>query len=150
MNKHSKDWISIKINDLSTAARESLPYNSTQQSLVQLLRSYVDLLLTHMDTLTDLRAQITKQSKLSPSFNLLTPIPGVGNLTAATIICEIGDISRFSIVKKLIAFVGLDPSVCESESLSHLIIEFPNVVLLIFEKLYIKLHLLALENPKVL
>ncbi len=114
MSRQSKNWVSSKIDELTAAAKESLPYNSAQQSLVRVLRSYVKLLLTHMDTLTDLRAQISKKAKLSPAFRPLLSIPGVGGLTAATIIGEIGDISRFATVKKLVAFSGLDPSVYES------------------------------------
>ena len=41
-------------------------------------------------------------------------IPGIGNVTAAMIISEIGDISRFSTPSKLLAFAGLDPSVYQS------------------------------------
>ncbi len=44
----------------------------------------------------------------------LTQIPGVGIVTAATIVSEIGDIKRFSSVKKLNAFAGIDPSVRQS------------------------------------
>jgi len=112
--RQSQKWVYSKIDELTAAARESLPYNSAQQSLARVLRSYVDLLLTHMDILTDIRAQITEKAKLTPAFTLLLSIPGVGELTAATIISEIGDISRFSTAKKLVAFAGLDPSVYES------------------------------------
>ena len=44
----------------------------------------------------------------------LTSIPGVGTVLAATILSEIGDISRFSSADKLLAFAGLDPSVKQS------------------------------------
>ncbi|MBL7191854.1 IS110 family transposase [bacterium] len=46
----------------------------------------------------------------------LTSIPGVGVLTAATIISEIGSIDRFSKDRgrQLLAFAGLDPKVIES------------------------------------
>lgn len=44
----------------------------------------------------------------------LTSIPGVGAVLAATILSEIGDISRFSSADKLLAFAGLDPSVKQS------------------------------------
>lgn len=113
-SRQPKKWIVSTIDKLTAAARESLPYNSAQQSFARVLRSYVDLLLTHMDILTDLRAQITEKAELTPAFNLLLSVPGVGELTAATIISEIGDISRFSTAKKLVAFAGLDPSVYES------------------------------------
>ncbi len=83
-------------------------------------------------------------------FTLLLSIPGVGELTAAIIISEIGDISRFSTVKKLVAFAGLAPQYMNRENLSHLIIEFPSVVLLIFVKPCNKLHLLVSGNLKEL
>ena len=46
--------------------------------------------------------------------NSLTSIPGVGTVLAATILSEIGDITRFSSADKLLAYVGLDPSVKQS------------------------------------
>ena len=41
-------------------------------------------------------------------------IPGVGIVLAATILSEIGDISRFSSADKLLAYAGLDPTVRQS------------------------------------
>lgn len=48
------------------------------------------------------------------NINLLTSIPGVGEVTAITIIAEIGDINGFVKPKQLVAFFGLDSSVNES------------------------------------
>lgn len=45
---------------------------------------------------------------LSLTLKLLQSIPGVGLLTAATIIAEIGDFSAFSKPNKLVAFFGVD------------------------------------------
>ena len=45
--------------------------------------------------------------------HLLT-IPGIGMLTAGTILGELGDLSRFKSLDQLTAFAGLDPSVMES------------------------------------
>ena len=44
----------------------------------------------------------------------LTSIPGIGTVLAATILSEIGDISRFSSTDKLLTYAGLDPSVKQS------------------------------------
>lgn len=44
----------------------------------------------------------------------LTSIKGIGTVTAATIIAEIGDINRFKNSSKLVAFAGLDPKVKQS------------------------------------
>jgi transposase len=51
---------------------------------------------------------------LSPIINLLCSIPGIGILTAATILAEVGDFSAFSKPNKLVAFFGIDPSVNQS------------------------------------
>lgn len=44
----------------------------------------------------------------------ITTCPGVGNVLGAVILGEIGDVSRFPEPKKLVAFVGVDPSVRQS------------------------------------
>jgi Transposase and inactivated derivatives len=48
------------------------------------------------------------------NIELLKTIPGIGELTAITIVSEIGDIKNFTKPKHLVAFFGLDPSVNES------------------------------------
>lgn len=45
---------------------------------------------------------------------LLDTIPGVGLLTAVSIMCEIGDFSAFRSPKQLFAYFGMDPNVNES------------------------------------
>jgi transposase len=44
----------------------------------------------------------------------LTTIPGVGPVLAASILAEIGDITRFPRLESLVAYAGIDPSVFES------------------------------------
>lgn len=45
---------------------------------------------------------------------IITSIPGVGTITGAMIISEIGDINNFKSPDQLLAFAGLDPSVYQS------------------------------------
>lgn len=45
---------------------------------------------------------------------LLDTIPGVGLLTAVSIMCELGDFSAFKSPKQLFAYFGMDPNVNES------------------------------------
>lgn len=47
-------------------------------------------------------------SKNLEEFPILTSIPGIGPLTPALIISELGDIRRFSTSNKLNAYVGID------------------------------------------
>lgn len=51
---------------------------------------------------------------LTMTIALLCSIPGIGLITAATILSEIGDFSAFSNPDKLTAFFGIDPSVKQS------------------------------------
>ena len=44
----------------------------------------------------------------------ITSIPGIGEITAAAILGEIGDIDRFSNASKLAAYAGIDASVSQS------------------------------------
>ena len=44
----------------------------------------------------------------------ITTITGIGSVTGAAIISEIGDISKFDSPRKLVAFTGLDATVTQS------------------------------------
>lgn len=114
ISKHSFKWCEEKCDTLLTAARESLTYDAAQQSNTIALNGYIAILQTYQKVLVDIRTQIIKWSKLSHELSLLLSIPGVGEITAATILGEIGDIKRFDTVKKLAAFAGIDPTVYQS------------------------------------
>jgi transposase len=51
---------------------------------------------------------------ISMTIALLCSIPGIGLITATTVLAEIGDFSAFSKPDKLVAFFGIDPSVKQS------------------------------------
>jgi len=51
---------------------------------------------------------------LALTLELLQSIPGIGLISAVTILAEIGDFSAFSKPGKLVAYFGIDPSVMQS------------------------------------
>ena len=51
---------------------------------------------------------------LSQINQIITTIPGIGNILGAVIIGELGDISRFDASPKLVAYAGLDVRVSQS------------------------------------
>lgn len=53
-------------------------------------------------------------SKVRTYIELLIAMPGIGFLTAVTLIAEIGDFSKFHSPKSFVAFFGIDPSVNQS------------------------------------
>lgn len=59
-----------------------------------------------------IRAYCRKHHK--KDYNLLRSVPGIGELTAANIISELGDIRLFSSFKKLASYVGIVPGIYSS------------------------------------
>lgn len=101
-----------KAEALREAAKTSFATNAalTSQSieLCQLL-AQIEFSKKQLDV-------IDKQMKemLLVSGTVISSIPGIGVVCAATILGEIGDITRFAKPSLLVAFAGLDPSVYES------------------------------------
>jgi transposase len=59
--------------------------------------------------------EITGLAKPDPRVQALMILPGVGKLTAMTLIAEIGDIGRFPTARKLRAWAGLTPQLRTSD-----------------------------------
>jgi transposase len=62
---------------------------------------------------------IEKTPELCQRIELLESIPGIGTLTAATILAETGDIARFKNIDQLSAYAGLAPRVSQSGETVH-------------------------------
>jgi transposase len=62
-----------------------------------------------------LEAEIGALAKPDPGVQALMALPGVGKLTAMTLLAEIGDIGRFPSARKLCAWAGLTPQVRNSD-----------------------------------
>ncbi len=58
-----------------------------------------------------LEREIGKLAKPDPRVEALLALPGIGRLTAMTLLAEIGDIHRFPTARKLCAWAGLTPAV---------------------------------------
>jgi transposase len=62
-----------------------------------------------------LEGEIAALAKPDPRVQALMALPGVGKLTAMTMLAEIGDIGRFPTARKLCAWAGLTPQVRNSD-----------------------------------
>ncbi|NIV37490.1 MAG: IS110 family transposase [Anaerolineae bacterium] len=62
--------------------------------------------------LDELDAEIEAVMARLPQY--LTSIPGIGPVTGATILAEIGDVHRFTTPEKLVAYAGIDPTVFQT------------------------------------
>ena len=81
-----------------------------------LISTYVSLINDFNNKIDPINKQISTIIKeLNP--RMLT-IPGLGEISAATILSEYGDINNFSSPSKMLAFAGLEPSIIQSGTLA--------------------------------
>ena len=77
-----------------------------------LIKQHIEHIRFSEKQIHDIDAKIAELFSLFDS--CITTIPGIGPILGATILSEIGDISRFESSAKLAAFAGIDPSVKQS------------------------------------
>lgn len=79
------------------------------------LQDHINYLEQHIE---EARRQIQDHIKAHPQLKeqskLLCSIPGIGQVTAAVLLAEVGDITHFSSARQVAAFAGLVPRVRES------------------------------------
>lgn len=104
-----------KFAKLKELAKNSIGYHDDNTDL--LVSTYVSIYHTFTLKIDPIDKQISTIIKeLNPR---MLSIPGIGEISAATVISEYGDISCFSSSAKMLAFAGLEPSVIESGTLQH-------------------------------
>ena len=103
-----------KFAKLKELAKNSVGYHDENSDL--LISTYISIYNDFNDKINPIDKQISTIIKeLNP--RMLT-IPGIGEISAASILAEYGDIKHFSSPAKMLAFAGLEPSVIESGTLS--------------------------------
>ncbi len=101
-----------KANHIQDLARQSVGVGFLQDAVrieMSCLLEQLDLLLAQIAHLDDSIAAIMD---LIPQH--ITSIPGIGPVTGAAILAEIGDVNRFESSEKIVAYAGIDPSVYET------------------------------------
>ena len=103
----------VKFVKLKELAKITVGYYDNNTDL--LISTYVSLIQTFNDKIDPIDKQISTIIKeLNPR---MLSIPGMGEISAATILSEYEDIKNFSSPSKMLAFAGLEPSVIESGTL---------------------------------
>jgi len=97
---------------VQTAARDSIGSRFATKALVFELKLLLQQIGFLKEQLEELTGEIT--TLLETVDQQLTSIPGIGAVTTAAIIGELGDLTRFPNVASVIAYAGLDPKVSES------------------------------------
>jgi transposase len=84
--------------------------------LANAVRVEMRCLLAQIDLLEEQIAQIDQATAelMDQIPQYITSIPGIGSVTGAAILAEIGDVHRFEGVEKLVAYAGIDPTVYQT------------------------------------
>jgi transposase len=107
-----KKFAQNKISTISELAANSFGISFCRDSFSMQLKLLLEQIKFIEAQVADLEAEI---SLLLEKINSpITTIPGIGLVNGATILGEIGDISRFSTPAKLVAYAGIDASVSQS------------------------------------
>ena len=65
-------------------------------------------------TLAALHAEMARLAKQLPEYDTVHAMYGVGEITAAQLMAEIGDVRRFPRRSSIVGFAGVDPAVNQS------------------------------------
>lgn len=101
-----------KANALKSAASRSFGIIFAQETFTFQLRSMIEQLKFLEAQIKDTETEIKKI--MVTLHSVIETIPGIGPINGATILGEIGGISKFSNPTKLVAYAGLDATVSQS------------------------------------
>jgi endonuclease III len=122
-SKMGLKWATTKYDLLCSKAKDFKPLSLDTVSNLTMLSINITMIRTLTDSLKSTITAIYRlleedAAKDTPNMSLiielLCSIPGIGLITAATILAEVRDFSVFSKPDKLTAFFGIDPSVKQS------------------------------------
>ena len=108
------NYSTAKAAEIYAASRElivTMPKNSLTKALIT---SAANQLIAAAATLATLKAEFIRLAASLPEYEVVRSMYGVGDVTGAQLMAEIGDVRRFANRGALIAFAGVDPGVNES------------------------------------
>ena len=107
-----KSFAKNKLTQISELAAKSFGLKFCRDSFSLQLKLLIEQIRFIEAQVSDVEAEI--ETLLAKLNSPITTIPGVGIVTGAAILSEIGDIRRFSNPSKLVAFSGIDATVIQS------------------------------------
>jgi len=113
---HGYNFSAFKAEDLYVSSLGhwlTLPKNDAAKLLVT---SATDELFATTKVLMTIKAEVIRLAKLLPEYGVVKAMYGVGEITAAQLMAELGDVRRFDNRGAVVAFAGVDPGVNQSGS----------------------------------
>lgn len=116
----AKEGVVVPMTDLfgvtGTTLLDTVDLGSGFAIRVESLRDLIELIDREV---TMLDREIHKRLRADPRYTAVQMLPGIGPVTAAILLVEIGDITRFASPDKLCSWAGLTPRHRESDTTVH-------------------------------
>lgn len=109
----------LKAEEVYAHGVEQFPTLPKTESTKLLITSATNELASAMNVLMTVKAEAIRLAKQLPEYETVAAMYGVGEITAAQLIAELGDVRRFENRGSVVAFAGIDPEVNESGSYSR-------------------------------
>lgn len=124
-SRKSHEWASKKVTALLEIAQLASSMPSEFALIDSKIKIHLDGIESFQKSLQDIEKQLQTMIESADfpvasrqHIELLDDMPGIGFITAVTLIAEIGDFNMFKSPKALTAFFGIDPSVNQSGKFS--------------------------------
>ena len=113
LKEHSRGQLGLnKAEEIHDAAKNTFGVKFAQNAFKFQLKQLIDQVLFIENQIKELDVEIDFYYNQFDCH--LESIPGIGKVTSAIILSEIGDIKRFKSAKALVAYAGIDPTVKQS------------------------------------
>ena len=106
--KISSQRVLIKAEELLRLSEQSYPAVSEDSIEVRLVAHWANELLQLILLKNEIKKELIDKALNFKEFYIYKSFPGIGELTAALLIAELGDLTRFDNPKQLNAYVGID------------------------------------------
>jgi len=105
-----------KADDVYVSSAGHFPTLPKNENTKLLITCAATQLTAFNKVLATVRAEVIRLAKELPEYEVVKAMYGVGEITAAQLMAELGDVRRFANRGSIVAFAGIDPEVNESGS----------------------------------
>ena len=111
---HLESWTISKIEKLTPLVNETISGCSVTEPDINMLLSYITQIKYYLIQIKYTVIQMNELASKLPLYNLVHSLPGIQDILTCKFIAELGDISRFTNYKQIVAYAGIDPMIRQS------------------------------------
>lgn len=111
---HLESWTSSKVKKLTPLVNEVVSGCTVTEPDIIMLLSYITQIEYYLNQIKVTVIQMNDLANKLPIYNLVHSLPGIQDILTCKFIAELGDISRFTNYKQIVAYAGVDPMIRQS------------------------------------